>query len=152
MSKPPVKFQTQPGPMGPAQINEAWILEGNPVTSNRLLSSSADGSASAYFWDCTAGRFNWHYDVDETIYVIEGSVVVRDHQTGTRHTLMAGDSAFFPAGASAEWTVDKYVRKIAFLRYPLPKSIVLMRRAKRLLKRAFKRSEAVAAQAVVPSL
>lgn len=152
MSKPPVKFHSPSDPMGPAQINKAWILQGNPITSNRLLSSSADGSASTYFWDCTAGRFNWYYDVDETVYVIEGSVVVRDHQIGSPRTLRAGDSAFFPAGSSAEWTVDKYVRKIAFLRSPLPKAMVLMQRAKRLLKQALKPSQSKAEQESAPSL
>jgi len=85
-------------------------------------------------WDCTAGRFNWFYDIDETICVVEGSVIVRDHRGSTRK-LMAGDTAFFPAGSSAEWTVEEYVRKIAFLRLPLPKSVLLAKRTYHALKR-----------------
>jgi len=34
----------------------------------------ADGTASS----CAAGRFNWIYNVDETIYVIEGGVIIKD--------------------------------------------------------------------------
>ena len=64
--------------LGSAGINPNWILEGNPIARNKLLSQSADGSASSYMWDCTAGRFNWFYDVDETVYVIEGGVVVKE--------------------------------------------------------------------------
>jgi len=50
----------------PNPIQAAWILDGNPVARAELLSSSADGTASTYFWDCTAGRFNWFYSFDET--------------------------------------------------------------------------------------
>ena len=85
-------------------------------------------------WDCTAGRFNWYYDGDETIYVIEGSVTVTD-RGGVTRSLNAGDTAFFPAGSSAEWTVNKYVRKIAFLRQPLERRS-FARRLYHFLKRA----------------
>ena len=107
--------------LGAAGINPKWILEGNPVARNKLLSESADGTATSYIWDCTAGRFNWFYDFDETVYVIEGGVVVRDLDGGTRR-LSVGDTMFFPAGARAEWTVEEYIRKIAFCRAPLPRS------------------------------
>ena len=57
----------------PAPIRQNWILEGNPVARNRYLSVSADREARTCIWDCTAGRFNWFYDTDETVYVIEGA-------------------------------------------------------------------------------
>jgi EutQ-like cupin domain len=28
--------------------------------------------------NCTAGRFDWFYDVDETVYVLEGSVTIKN--------------------------------------------------------------------------
>src|SRR5580692_13210279 len=93
----------------PSPIRANWVLEGNPMARNQLLSVSADGNARSYIWDCTAGRFNWFYEVDETIYVIEGGVVLRDGM-GTRR-LSAGDTIFFPAGANAEWHVENYIRK-----------------------------------------
>src|ERR1700676_5069498 len=108
--------------LGPAAINPGWVLEGNPVARNKFVSSSADGTASTWLWDCTAGKFNWFYDIDETVYLIEGSVSIKEHGCGIRD-LKAGDTVFFPAGSSAEWTVQHYVRKVAFLRAPLPRSL-----------------------------
>jgi uncharacterized protein len=120
--------------LNPSPIYPNWVLEGNPVARNKVLSSSADGSASTIIWDCTAGRFNWIYDVDETIYVIEGGVVVKDVAGATRR-LNAGDTIFFPAGARAEWHVESYIRKIAFCRAPLPRLFVFVRRGLGFLKR-----------------
>ena len=47
-------------------------------------------------WSCSAGRFNWHYTVDETVHIISGEVFVTDHK-GETHRLGPGDMAFFPA-------------------------------------------------------
>lgn len=120
--------------LNPSPIHPEWVIEGNPIARNKVLSSSADGTASTLIWDCTAGRFNWFYDVDETIYVIEGGVVIRD-AGGAARRLSAGDTIFFPAGARAEWHVEDYIRKIAFCRVPLPRPIVFARRGYRFLKR-----------------
>ena len=117
-----------------APIRPSWVIEGSPVTRNKVISTSADGTATTFIWDCTAGRFNWFYDVDETIYVIEGSVVVRDWG-GTPRRLSAGDTIFFPAGARAEWHVESYIRKIAFCRSPLPRPVVLAKRGLRYIRR-----------------
>ncbi len=120
--------------LNPSPIYPEWVIEGNPIARNKVLSSSADGTASTLIWDCTAGRFNWFYDVDETIYVIEGGVVIRD-AGGAARRLSAGDTIFFPAGVRAEWHVEDYIRKIAFCRVPLPRPIVFARRGYRFLKR-----------------
>lgn len=120
--------------LGAAGINPNWVLEGNPIARNKLLSQSADGTATSYFWDCTAGRFNWFYDVDETIYVIEGGVVIKD-VAGVARRLSAGDTIFFPAGTRAEWHVETYIRKVAFCRVPLPRSVLMAKRCYRFLKR-----------------
>jgi uncharacterized protein len=115
-------------------ITAAWILDGKPVARLQLLSSSADGSASTYFWDCTAGRFNWFYSFDETFHILEGEVKLK-YPTGTSHRVVAGDTVFFPAGSSAEWTVDRYVRKLAFCRTPIPGYLTFARQVARRLKR-----------------
>jgi uncharacterized cupin superfamily protein len=120
--------------LNPAPISGDWILEGTPVARGKALSVSHDKAATTWIWDCTAGRFNWFYDIDETVYVIEGSVTVRDHQGATR-TLVSGDIAFFPAGSSAEWTVDEYVRKVAFLRKPTSPWVRLLQRVCNKLQR-----------------
>ena len=115
-------------------IQPGWILDGKPIARLELLSSSADGTASTYFWDCTAGRFNWFYSFDETFHVLEGEVTLK-YPSGTSHRVGAGDTVFFPAGSSAEWTVDNYVRKLAFCRTPVPRVLTLARHVVRRLRR-----------------
>lgn len=105
-----------------APINSDWILEGNPVARNRVLSRSSDSLACTIVWDCTAGKFNWFYDIDETVHIVEGSVTVSDGKSPPK-TLMPGDVAFFPAGTKAHWHVENYVRKIAFCQRTLPKAM-----------------------------
>jgi uncharacterized cupin superfamily protein len=119
----------------PNPIQAGWILDGNPVARAELLSSSADGTASTYFWDCTAGRFNWFYSFDETFHILEGTVTLK-YPSGVSRRVGTGDTVFFPAGSSAEWTVDNYVRKLAFCRTPLPGFVTFARHVVRRLKRA----------------
>jgi hypothetical protein len=133
-SETPITFGSVQVDLNPSPIRSSWIREGKPVARNKVLSSSADGTASTLIWDCTAGRFDWHYDINETIYVLEGSVVVKDHARGQRH-LVAGDTVFFPAGSHAEWYVEGYVRKLAFCHIPLPHQVLLAKRIYRRLKR-----------------
>ena len=129
-----IKFATGKLPMGVCPIDPAWILEGSPVARNKLIAESDDKMASTLMWDCTAGRFNWYYGCDESICVVEGSVIIRDHLGITRN-LIPGDSAFFPTGSSAEWTVNTYVRKIAIMRQPMPGPVLKARRFYHQLKR-----------------
>src|SRR3984885_15893216 len=110
---------TAPSNLALNPINAGWILDGKPVARLQLLSSSADGTASTYFWDCTAGRFNWFYSFDETFHILEGDVTLK-YPSGVSRRGSTGDTVFFPAGSSAEGTGDHYVRKLAFCRTPLP--------------------------------
>lgn len=126
---------TSPENMVSNPIQSSWILDGKPRARARLLSSSADGTASTYFWDCTAGRFNWFYSFDETLHILEGEVTLK-YPSGALHRVTVGDTVFFPAGATAEWTVDNYVRKLAFCRTPLPHYLTVARNWVRRLKRA----------------
>ncbi len=129
-----VQPQVEKIALEPSPITRDWILEGDPRARAVLLSSSADGTASTFIWDCTAGRFNWFYGMDETIYVLEGGMTIKD--AGGTHQLKAGDSIYFPAGSNAEWIVESYVRKIAFVRTQLPRSLAAVRRFIQRLKRA----------------
>jgi uncharacterized protein len=114
-------------------INPAWILEGQPVARNAILSTSQDTTACTVLWDCTAGKFNWHYDFDETVHIVEGSVVVSSENTPPKR-LVVGDVAFFPVGTKAHWHVETYVRKVAFCRRVLPKQALPFIRVVRRLK------------------
>jgi uncharacterized protein len=108
--------------LDPAPIEPAWIIEGTPQARARELARSADGTAVVVAWSCTAGRFNWHYGVDETVHVISGEVFVTDEH-GTERRLGPGDMAFFPAGSHSLWRVPVAVRKLAVCRQALPKPV-----------------------------
>jgi hypothetical protein len=118
----------------PAPINAEWILEGAPAARNALLSQSENGAACTLIWDCTAGVFNGSYSIDETVYILEGSVIVEDEAPVTRR-LEAGSNAFFTAGSRAKWRVESYVRKVAFCLQPMPRGYIL---AKNLTKAALR--------------
>jgi uncharacterized protein len=112
-------------------IQADWILEGAPTARIQLLSESADGTASTWFWECTAGRFNWFYSFDETLHILEGGFSLKDLLSGATRRVVAGDIVYFPQGAQAEWTVEKYVRKLAFCRSALPSYLVSARNVAR---------------------
>ena len=124
----PIVFGTTSVELKPAPINPDWIKAGAPIARNALLSSSYDRTACAMVWDCTPGKFVWHYDIDETIHLLEGSIVLDDGVAPLRR-FGPGDVVFFPAGAVVNWTVETHVRKLAFFRRQLPKPIALMARA-----------------------
>jgi uncharacterized cupin superfamily protein len=92
---------------------------GNPVAHGRVLSTSSDGLASTIVWECTEGKFNWYYDFDETIMILEGSIVLESNtMRSTRYG--PGDVIFFRKGAHARWHVEGRVRKLAFCRTAQP--------------------------------
>src|ERR1700694_3140120 len=103
----------------PRPIEPSWITEGNPVAQSSVLSTSADGLASTILWQCSEGKFDWSYDFDETILILEGSIVVEsDTMSPTRYG--PGDVIFFRDGAHAKWHVEGHVRKLAFCRKTQP--------------------------------
>ena len=105
--------------LSPRPIEPSWITEGNPVAQWHVLSRSADGLASTMVWECSEGRFNWYYDFDETVLILEGSIVLEsDGMPPTRYT--KGDVIFFKDGAHAKWHVEGRVRKLAFCRKTSP--------------------------------
>ncbi len=105
--------------LAPSPIAPSWIIEGNPTASSCALSRSADGTATTLVWHCTEGKFNWSYDFDETILILEGSIVLENDQLRpTRYG--PGDVIFFKDGAHAKWHVEGRVKKLAFCRKTQP--------------------------------
>jgi hypothetical protein len=103
----------------PWPIECSWIVEGNPTAQGSLLSKSADGLAWTVVWQCSEGKFHWYYDFDETLIILEGSIVIEsDGMHPTRYG--PGDVIFFRNGAHAKWHVEGHVRKIAFCRRSQP--------------------------------
>ena len=115
-------------------IQPDWVLEGTPTARIQLLSKSADRYSWNCFWDCTAGRFNWFYGFDETLHILEGGFTLKDLLSGTTYRVVAGDVLYLPQGARTEWTVEKYVRKLAFCRNAAPPYVVMARDAARRVK------------------
>lgn len=121
-------------PLKAAPINPDWVLAGAPAARNRELSHSADWGAWTMVWDCTGGRFEWRYDIDETVHFIAGSVTI-SVDGGPARLYGAGDVLFFPCGCRAVWEVHDYVRKVAFCRETLPRPLVI---AQKIYRRLFR--------------
>jgi uncharacterized protein len=122
----------------PSPIEPAWIVAGNPVAESAVLSRSADRTATTIVWQCSAGSFDWHYAFDETIYILEGSVVLSsDAMPPTLFT--AGDVVFFRSGATARWVVEDRLRKLAFCRETQPALVGLALKAFAKLRRILSR-------------
>ena len=103
----------------PRPIEPSWIIQGKPDAQWFVLSKSVDGLASTMIWECSEGRFNWYYDFDETVLILEGSIVLEsDTMPPTRYG--PGDTIFFKNGAHARWHVEGRVRKLAFCRKTQP--------------------------------
>lgn len=121
-------------PSEPSPIEPSWIRSGNPVTRCRDHSVTFDGAAWTTMWDCTRSTFEWHYQFDEVVVILEGSVRVTDGD-GLSRTLIQGDVAYFPYGSSWLWEVDRYVRKVAFCHNSIPAGMRLPVRIARRLDR-----------------
>ena len=119
MSRGLIEIGNLDGELTARPIAPSWIIEGKPTASARTLSQSADGTASTIVWHCTEGKFNWYYDFDETILILEGSIVLEnDTMRPTRYG--PGDVIFFKDGAHAKWHVEGHVKKLAFCRKTQP--------------------------------
>ena len=61
-------------------------------------------------WEKEQSEFPWHYDANETCYLLEGSVVVTP-EGGDPVEFGAGDLVSFPKGMSCTWDISSAVRK-----------------------------------------
>src|SRR5437764_855491 len=73
----------------PSPISPDWILNGEPEARNKQLAKSRDQTSYVMAWDCTPGRFNWHYVQDETVVIISGEVFITIDE-GVERRLGAG--------------------------------------------------------------
>ncbi len=105
--------------MKPSPIEPGWVIAGDPQARFSAHSQAHDKFASTGVWDCTAGTFRWYFGWDETVVILEGEVHVTA-EDGSERTLKAGDVGYFRGGTWATWHIDNYVKKIAFVRKPIP--------------------------------
>ncbi len=127
--------------LAPEPISRDWVLSGTPQGSSRVLAESRDSLLKLVVWECTPGRFEWHYAKDEIVFVLSGEAVIRDQQGERRFA--AGDVVYFPAGSSCTWLVKDHIRKVAILREtlwrPFGVAIAAWAKALRLARVAFHR-------------
>jgi len=110
----------QPDDFEPAPIRPEWVIAGRPQARAVELVRSPDGTCTSAQWECTAGTFHWYFWVEETVHILDGEVLVRDAH-GRHALLRAGDVAVMPANTWMVWHVERFVRKLAYCRYPVPR-------------------------------
>ena len=83
--------------LDPAPITPDWILAGTPQARSKVLAKSHDRTSSIMVWECTAGRFNWHYGEDETVVIISGEVFITAGKGKRRGSVRAMSDFSLPA-------------------------------------------------------
>lgn len=110
-----------------APIEPSWIEAGDPQARLAILAYSDDRVTTTILWECSAGRFTWRYNIDETIYFLDGGVRIRIAD-GAWKSYSAGDTVHFSRGAVATWEIDDFIRKVAFCRKAPPRMFIHARR------------------------
>ncbi|MFZ1908331.1 MAG: cupin domain-containing protein [Burkholderiales bacterium] len=101
----------------PLTVDSSWIISGSPVFRANVFQHSRHAATLSGIWECVGpAKFEWRYGVDESIYVLEGSVEIE--YLGRKIRLVAGDSAHFAAGTTAVWTVTDHVKKTYYINRP----------------------------------
>lgn len=115
-----VTFAPRPDHMPEMPMPEPEILEGRPDCRCVFTAQSADYGATAGFWSCDVGRYEFYFDYDEFVYLVEGELTVTECQEedGRVYQLKAGDTAHFPQGITTIWHVTKKMTKYFVARAP----------------------------------
>lgn len=113
MRAPRVTYGKLPtGAMPKLDLPPEEILEGTPNARLLLTADVGERGASAGFWSCDVGRYEFAFDYDEFIYVVEGEVAITDCRPGgPTRTLGPGDTAHFPTGCKTIWQITKKLTK-----------------------------------------
>lgn len=61
-------------------------------------------------WEKEVSKFDWHYDDQETCYLLKGKVTVTA-KDGKSVNFGAGDLVVFPKGLACVWEISEPVRK-----------------------------------------
>jgi uncharacterized cupin superfamily protein len=94
----------------PSPIEPSWIIEGSPDARSCVLSKSTCGSAWTMLRSCSESKLNWYYDCDETIMILEGSIVLGSEGMLPK-LYSAGGVILFREGSHAKWHVVSHVKK-----------------------------------------
>jgi uncharacterized cupin superfamily protein len=94
----------------PAPLPASWLIEGDPSPRIKIMTCSPEGGLLSGVWTCRAATFRFDYATfDETVHIIRGVAEVRIGNGITY--LRPGSIAYFPKGASSEWTVHEPIHK-----------------------------------------
>ena len=77
MSKRIVMVTAAGTALEPSPIPKDWILAGTPEARNKEVARSHDRTSYTSVWECSPGRFNWHYTKDEVLVVVSGEALDR---------------------------------------------------------------------------
>ncbi|TQC45435.1 DUF861 domain-containing protein [Rhodococcus sp. WS4] len=92
----------------PFLVGEQQIGEINLI---RETVSGSDRSLVVALWRSEPQTFSYHFETDETLYLIEGRVDI-GYPDGTTVELHAGESISFAKGHDTTWTVHKQSKKL----------------------------------------
>jgi len=114
---PPPSQQATPLPLQPMTGAPATITLGTPNFRAAPYAASADGGTSSGIWASDGpSTFEWRFESDETVYILQGQVDVT--YQGHQFSLRPGDTAVFQAGTQAVWHVPEKVLKSYTLNHP----------------------------------
>ncbi|MBA2542479.1 MAG: DUF861 domain-containing protein [Deltaproteobacteria bacterium] len=113
-----VTIASLPAELPKITLPQHEILEGTPDARGLFTVESEDRGATAGFWSCDVGRYEFAFDYDEFIYLIEGEMTVT--QGDRQWIVRAGDTAHFPQGVTVIWEVTRRVTKYFVARAPFP--------------------------------
>lgn len=100
----------QPLVLVPMEGATATVHAGTPNFRAASYSASGDGRVQSGIFSAEGpSTFDWHYGVDETVYIQEGEVHL-DYM-GRRFVAKPGETVHFQAGTRAHWHVPRYVQK-----------------------------------------
>ncbi len=107
------KIRIDEGPWEAYPMPAGTVRSGDPGAKVRWLRVSGEGEPPYYagIWSAEPSIFEWRFDMDETLHVLAGRVVV-SVQGGDVLDLRPGDVASFPRGTVTQWDVREPFRKV----------------------------------------
>ena len=111
-------------------IPPAWVISGDPQARSAELFRSRDGRRTTFLWACGPCEYEWRFESDETVRVLEGEAFVEDG-AGPRR-LGPGDEAQFRAGEVARWRIPAGLKKLSVCEDRRPRPSLVARALRKL--------------------
>jgi uncharacterized cupin superfamily protein len=70
------EFASLKAELFPSKPDCMRVIHGNPQARAAQVLYGPDCASSTFIWECTPGRFVWHYDWDETVVLLEVCVAI----------------------------------------------------------------------------